>query len=74
MEHIPVRPDWHRYLIVLAAARIFGEGVRAAVPASRGNRVRRVAHPVRVLDMFSVWFELRFAPSRSCSSVYWARS
>lgn len=65
MEHIPVRPDWHRYLIVLAAAQGFTvREIPVPLYPRRAGRskfgVSRI--PVGVLDMLSVWFELRFAP------------
>ena len=63
MEVLPIRPDWHRYMIVVAAA----EGYSVAeVPiplyprhagVSKFNRSRII---VGMLDMVSVWFELRF--------------
>jgi glycosyltransferase involved in cell wall biosynthesis len=63
MEVLPIRPDWHRYMIVVAAA----EGYSVAeVPiplyprnagVSKFNRSRII---VGMLDMLSVWFELRF--------------
>lgn len=65
MEHIPVRPDWHRYLIVLAAAQGFTvqEIPVALYPRQAGKSKFGVARiPVGVLDMLSVWFELKFAP------------
>jgi len=64
MEHIPVRPDWHRYLIVLAAAQGFTvqEIPVALYPRHSGKSKFGVSRiPVGVLDMLSVWFELRFA-------------
>ena len=65
MEHIPVRPDWHRYLIVLAAAQGFSvkEIPVRLYPRHAGKSKFGVSRiPVGVLDMLSVWFELRFAP------------
>jgi hypothetical protein len=65
MEHIPVRPDWHRYLIVLAAAQGFTvqEIPVPLYPRHAGKSKFGVARiPVGVLDMLSVWFELKFAP------------
>ncbi len=65
MEHIPVRPDWHRYLIVLAAAQGFTvrEVPVPLYPRQAGKSKFGVSRiPVGVLDMLSVWFELRFAP------------
>lgn len=65
MEHIPVRPDWHRYLIVLAAAQGFSvkEIPVPLYPRHAGKSKFGVSRiPIGVLDMLSVWFELRFAP------------
>ncbi|HEX6314264.1 MAG TPA: glycosyltransferase family 2 protein [Gemmatimonadaceae bacterium] len=64
MEHVPVRPDWHRYLIVLAAAQGFTvqEIPVPLYPRAAGKSKFGVSRiPVGVLDMLSVWFELKFA-------------
>jgi glycosyltransferase involved in cell wall biosynthesis len=64
MEHLPIRPDWHRYMIVLAAAQGFsvGEIPVPLYPRHAGKSKFGVGRiPVGVLDMLSVWFELRFA-------------
>jgi hypothetical protein len=64
MEHLPIRPDWHRYMIVLAAAQGFsvGEIPVPLYPRHAGRSKFGVGRiPVGVLDMLSVWFELRFA-------------
>lgn len=64
MEHVPVRPDWHRYLIVLAQAQGFTvtEIPVPLYPRHAGKSKFGVGRiPVGVLDMISVWFELRFA-------------
>jgi glycosyltransferase involved in cell wall biosynthesis len=64
MEHIPVRPDWHRYMIVLAHAQGFSvsEIPVPLYPRHAGRSKFGVTRiPVGVLDMLSVWFELRFA-------------
>lgn len=64
MDHLPVRPDWHRYMIVIAAAQGFSV---AEIPVplyprhagkSKFATWRRI--PIGVLDMLAVWFELRF--------------
>jgi len=59
----PLRPDWHRYMVVVAAA----EGFRlTSRPVPLYPRVAGVSKftwkriPVGVLDMLSVWFQLRF--------------
>jgi glycosyltransferase involved in cell wall biosynthesis len=63
MFGVPLRPDWHRYMVVIAAAD--GFRLRAQpVPlyprrAGRSKFTwRRI--PVGVLDLLSVWFQLRF--------------
>jgi glycosyltransferase involved in cell wall biosynthesis len=65
MDALPVRPDWHRYMIVIAAANGFSV-TEIPVPLyprhagkSKFATWRRI--PVGVLDMLAVWFELRFA-------------
>ena len=64
MDGLPVRPDWHRYMVVIAAAQGFKV---AEVPVSlyarhAGRSKFATWHriPIGVLDMLSVWFELRF--------------
>lgn len=58
-----LRPDWHRYMVVVAAA----EGFRlTSRPVPLYPRVAGVSKftwrriPVGVLDLLSVWFQLRF--------------
>lgn len=65
MDGLPVRPDWHRYMVVIAAAQGFSI-TEIAVPLyprhagkSKFATWRRI--PIGVLDMLAVWFELRFA-------------
>ncbi|MGQ0765159.1 MAG: glycosyltransferase [Gemmatimonadota bacterium] len=63
MEIVPIRPDWHRYLIVLAASEGFSvtEVPVALHPRYAGKSKFGIGRiPVGVLDMLSVWFELRF--------------
>ena len=64
MHSIPARPDWHRYMVAIAAARGFtlAEVPVPLYPRHAGKSkfgIRRI--PVGVLDMLAVWFELRFA-------------
>lgn len=64
MEHLPVRPDWHRFMIVLAHAQGFSvtEVPVPLYPRHAGRSKFGIGRiPVGVLDMLSVWFELRFA-------------
>jgi glycosyltransferase involved in cell wall biosynthesis len=63
MEILPVRPDWHRYMIVIAAAEGFSvtEIPVPLYPRHAGKSKFGIGRiPVGVLDMLSVWFELRF--------------
>src|SRR6185436_12819284 len=60
---VPLRPDWHRYMVVIAAAdgfRLTSRPIplhprRAGVSKFNWRRI-----PVGVLDLISVWFQLRF--------------
>lgn len=64
MATLPVRPDWHRYMIVVAANRGFtvGETPIPLYPRTAGKSKFGISRiPVGVLDMLAVWFELRFA-------------
>ena len=64
MDSLPNRPDWHRYMVVMAAAQGFSVS-EVPVPLHPRNAgkskfgIGRI--PVGVLDMLAVWFELRFA-------------
>ncbi|MHB1861676.1 MAG: glycosyltransferase family 2 protein [Gemmatimonadaceae bacterium] len=63
MDALPVRPDWHRYMIVLAAAQGFTvtEIPVPLYPRHAGKSKFGLSRiPIGVLDMLSVWFELRF--------------
>jgi glycosyltransferase involved in cell wall biosynthesis len=64
MDAIPVRPDWHRYMVVIAAAEgfIVTEVPMPLYPRHAGkSKFGLWRIPGGVLDMLSVWFELRFA-------------
>ena len=63
MQGVPLRPDWHRYMVVIAAA----DGYRLTslpvplYPRRAGTSKfnwRRI--PVGIFDLVSVWFQLRF--------------
>jgi glycosyltransferase involved in cell wall biosynthesis len=63
MTQVPLRPDWHRYMVVIAAA----EGARlTSLPVPLYPRRAGVSKfdwkriPVGALDLLSVWFQLRF--------------
>lgn len=63
MDGLTTRPDWHRFMVVIAAA----EGFRLAEhpvplqPRRAGKSKFGIGRiPVGVLDLVSVWFQLRF--------------
>lgn len=63
MDVIPIRPDWHRYMIAIAAVEGYSlqEIPVPVYPRHAGKSKFGVGRiPVGVLDMLSVWFELRF--------------
>jgi glycosyltransferase involved in cell wall biosynthesis len=63
MDSLPMRPDWHRYMIVIAAAQGFTvtEVPVPLYPRHAGRSKFGLSRiPVGALDMLSVWFELRF--------------
>jgi glycosyltransferase involved in cell wall biosynthesis len=64
MESVPARPDWHRYMIVVAVSQGFtvSEIPVALYPRHAGVSKFGIGRiPVGVIDMLAVWFELRFA-------------
>jgi glycosyltransferase involved in cell wall biosynthesis len=64
MDAQPVRPDWHRYMIVLAAAQGFtvSEIPVPLYPRQAGKSKFGLSRiPIGVLDMLAVWFELRLS-------------
>jgi glycosyltransferase involved in cell wall biosynthesis len=63
MDSIPIRPDWHRYMIAVAASQGFTvTEIPVPLYARHAGRskfgIGRI--PIGVLDMLAVWFELRF--------------
>lgn len=63
MADQPVRPDWHRYMIVLAHAQGYSvsEIPVPLYPRHAGRSKFGLSRiPIGVLDMLAVWFELRF--------------
>jgi glycosyltransferase involved in cell wall biosynthesis len=63
MESLPLRPDWHRYMVAIAAAQgfVISEVPVPLYPRHAGRSKFGVSRiPVGMLDMLSVWFELRF--------------
>jgi glycosyltransferase involved in cell wall biosynthesis len=64
MDTLPARPDWHRYLVVMAVAQGYtvSEVPVPLYPRHAGRSKFGIGRiPVGVLDMLAVWFELRFA-------------
>jgi hypothetical protein len=64
MESVPARPDWHRYMIVVAVSQGFtvSEIPVALYPRHAGVSKFGIGRiPIGVIDMLAVWFELRFA-------------
>jgi glycosyltransferase involved in cell wall biosynthesis len=63
MLGVPLRPDWHRYMVVIAAAdgyRLTSLPVplyprRAGISKFNWRRI-----PIGMFDLISVWFQLRF--------------
>ena len=63
MNALPIRPDWHRYMIVIAHFEGFSvtEIPVPLYPRNTGKSKFGIGRiPVGVMDMLSVWFELRF--------------
>ncbi len=63
MDALPSRPDWHRFMVVIAAAQGFRLAERPVPlhPRRAGKSKFGVGRiPVGVLDLVSVWFQLRF--------------
>lgn len=63
MASLPMRPDFHRYMIVLAAAQGYtvSEVPIPLYPRHAGqSKFGWSRIPIGVLDMVAVWFELRF--------------
>lgn len=63
MAALPMRPDWHRYMIVIAASQGYtvSEIPVPLYPRNAGRSKFGIGRiPIGVLDMLAVWFELRF--------------
>jgi glycosyltransferase involved in cell wall biosynthesis len=63
MQGVPLRPDWHRYMVVIAAADGFRlDSLPVPLHPRRAGESkftwRRI--PVGIFDLLSVWFQLRF--------------
>ncbi|MGH7700223.1 MAG: DPM/DPG synthase family glycosyltransferase [Gemmatimonadales bacterium] len=63
MDVVPSRPDWHRFMVVIAAAdgyRLAERPVPLAPRRAGKSKFGLGRIPVGVLDLLSVWFQLRF--------------
>ena len=63
MDVVPARPDWHRFMVVIAAAEGFKVDERPVTlhPRRAGNSKFGLGRiPVGITDLMSVWFILRF--------------
>ena len=63
LDGLTTRPDWHRFMVVIAAAQGFRLAERPVplLPRRAGKSKFGLGRiPVGVLDLVSVWFQLRF--------------
>jgi len=63
MDSVPMRPDWHRFMVVIAASQGYRLAERPVPvhPRHAGASKFGIGRiPVGVLDLMSVWFQLRF--------------
>lgn len=63
MLGVPLRPDWHRFMVVIAAAdgyRVTSRPVPLHPRRAGQSKFNWKRIPVGVLDLLSVWFQLRF--------------
>lgn len=63
MDAVPTRPDWHRFMVVIAASQGFRLAQQPIPLYARRAGVSKFGIgriPVGVLDLMSVWFQLRF--------------
>jgi hypothetical protein len=63
MTVVPARPDWHRFMVVIAAADGYRVTERPVTlyPRRAGRSKFGLGRiPVGMLDLLSVWFQLRF--------------
>jgi hypothetical protein len=64
VDAVPTRPDWHRFMVVIAASDGFRVTERPIqlYPRQAGKSKFGLGRiPVGVLDLLSVWFQLRFS-------------
>lgn len=63
MDAVPARPDWHRFMVVIAASQGFRLSERPIPlhPRRAGKSKFGLGRiPVGLMDLLSVWFQLRF--------------
>jgi glycosyltransferase involved in cell wall biosynthesis len=63
MQGMPMRPDWHRYLVVIAATdgfRLESTPVPLHPRQHGASKFTWTRIPIGVLDLLAVWFQLRF--------------
>lgn len=63
MANVPLRPDWHRFMVVIAAAdgfRLTSVPVPLYPRTAGASKFTWTRIPIGVLDLVSVWFQLRF--------------
>lgn len=63
MRSVPLRPDWHRYMVVIAVAdgwRLTSRPVPLYPRRAGTSKFTWKRIPIGVLDLLSVWFQLRF--------------
>jgi len=63
MAAVPARPDWHRFMVVIAATDGYEVTERPVtlLPRRAGKSKFGIGRiPVGVMDLLSVWFQLRF--------------
>jgi glycosyltransferase involved in cell wall biosynthesis len=63
MDVVPTRPDWHRFMVAIAATQGFRLAQRPVPlhPRRAGKSKFGISRiPVGALDLLSVWFQLRF--------------
>ena len=63
MANVPMRPDWHRFMVVIAVAdgfRLTSTPVPLYPRTAGTSKFNWTRIPIGVLDLLSVWFQLRF--------------
>jgi glycosyltransferase involved in cell wall biosynthesis len=63
MFGVPLRPDWHRYMVVIAAAdgfRLLSQPVPLYPRRAGRSKFDWKRIPVGIFDLIAVWFQLRF--------------